>query len=196
MSLIKLIEHFAHIEELPIEIDEIRGAILDLGIQDGIKIAGRSADPAKVWGAFYQYTTHAAVYAQPDFHTLIVYNEKLPIPWQRVVCCKELVHIFDRAEERTSSVEAVAALTAKLLGPMSSDDFGYDDIMALKDKTALYECLPLLFPQAAREKARLAIEEGRHTIKSISESASLPVPFVDLILSDAWPSLIASFLTD
>jgi len=196
MSLIKLIEHFEQVEELPIEIDEIREVILDLGMQDVIKIAGKPADPAKIWGAFYQYTTHAGVYAQPDFHTLIVYNENLPVPWQRVVCCKELVHIFDRAEERTSSVDAVAALTTKLLGPMSSDDFGYDDIMALKDKTALYECLPLLMPQAARIKAKVAIEEGRHTVESIAEKASLPVPFVALILSDAWPSLSASFLTD
>ncbi|WP_439543273.1 hypothetical protein [Hyphomicrobium sp.] len=125
MSLFKkLISEFADRSEVPVEIDEIRDAIVKLGMQDEIVFIGNDVDPGQIWGAIYQYTKAIAVYSPPEFHTIIGYNTRLPIPWQRVVCCKELVHLFDRKEERTNTPEHVKELAEKILGPMSSDEFG------------------------------------------------------------------------
>lgn len=197
MSLFKkLIEQFSDIEMLPIEITEVRDAILDLGVQDQIHIVGNSADTAKVWGAYYKFSRHPGVYAAPELHSIIAYNLGLSIEWQRVVCCKELVHIFDRDEERTNTPEHVVELAAKLLGPMSSEDFGIGEIMALKDKIAMYQSLPLLFPNAARSKALAAIAAGTHDAKSIAKQAVLPLSIVTLILSKDWPAISSHFLDD
>lgn len=192
----KLISEFATRNEVPVEINEIRDAVIKIGMQDKIVFIGKSVDTQKIWGAIYQYTTHSSPYAQPDLHTIIAYNTDLPVPWQRVVCCKELVHIFDRKEERTNTPEHVVELAEKILGPMSSEDFGFGDVMALKDKIALYQSLPLLFSNAARDAAISAISAGRKTEKSVAEAAALPVSLVKLMLSDEWPAIAEEFLKD
>lgn len=197
MSAFKtLISEFATRNEVPVEINEIRDAVIKLGMQDQIVFIGRPVDLQKIWGAIYQYTTHSSSYAQPDLHTIIAYNTNLPVSWQRVVCCKELVHIFDRKEERTNTPEHVVELAEKILGPMSSEDFGFGDVMALKDKIALYQSLPLLFSNTARNAAITSIGEGRQTEKSVADAAALPLPLVKLMLSDEWPGIAEEFLKD
>lgn len=188
MTLLRVLDHFNPIRELPIEIPDMRDVVIKFGIQDSIVfVPCQKMDPTKLRGAFYQYTTHKGVYVAPDFRTLIVYSGQLSIDWQRLVCAKELIHVLDGKAEKTKTEDELQGLIDKIIGPLSTEDFGLADIMAAKDKLAVYQALAVLFPDAARADALAFIANGG-TVDEIVRRASIPERFVRLVLTDEWPS--------
>jgi len=169
--------------------EEIAAAISDLGFQDEVYFYDVEADRASIRGAFYQFKYRPGVYADPQLVTLVPYNSNDSLEWQRVVCCKEMMHIFDSELERTDTEDEVPEFMDKLLGPLSTDDFGVADFMAAKDKVALYQCLPLLLPKAALQIARKAVNDKRATPEQVAEWANIPVKLVLLMLEPEWDSI-------
>ncbi len=188
MLIQNLAKNFETRVKLPIEIFEVRDAVVRLGIQDSIIFSGEDMDPANCRGAFYQYTQRAVVYGEPELVSLIVYSQHLTIPWQRMVCCKEIMHVLDKQEGKTNKKEEVVALAEKLLGPLSSEDYGLADFMAATDRLALYQGLAVLFPLAARTQALDKVKKTK-TVAEIAEWASVPEPLVNFVLDPAWPKL-------
>ena len=103
----RLIEEFENRVDLPIDLAEIAQAITELGFSDEIKFQEVDADSAQLRGAFYQYYYHRAAYALPTWVTCIFYNKEEPAEMQRVICCKELMHIFDSKMEKTDKIVPV-----------------------------------------------------------------------------------------
>lgn len=189
MSLQRVVEAFAGSADLPIEIPEIRDEIVRLGFQDRIIFSGQDADPGKCRGVFYQFTVRDGVYADPILTTLIVFNSRLSVPWQRVVCCKEMIHLMDRRIEQTRTSEQVQGLLDKLLGPLSTEDYGIADLMASHDRLALYQALPILFPDAARTAALAEVAMQRKSVADIAEWAVMPAVLVRMVMDENWPVL-------
>lgn len=181
----KLVESFAGRVELPIEVDEIVDAIKDLGWQDEIYLFPVDSDPTRVRGAFRQFTYQKAVYGEPQLVTHIVYSKNVSLAWQRVISVKELVHIYDSVAAKTDTEEEVSQLLDRLVGPLSSEDYGLVDLQAAKDRLALYQALPLLLPKAALKIAR----ENGLAPELVAERACMPIELVSLILSDEWQDL-------
>lgn len=187
--LAELIENFADRVELPIDVQEIADAIRELGFQDEIRFYDVEADSSTIRGLFDQFTYRPGVYAEPVLVTLIPYNSNDPVEWQRVVCCKEMMHIFDSDLEKTDTPEEIPDFLDKLLGPLSTDDFGLADFMAAKDKVAMYQCLPLLMPKAALEVARGAVDSGEKSPAEVAEWAKLPERLVRFMLLKEWDTI-------
>jgi len=186
MSLAKLIQQFSGVAELPVEIPEIRDAVVNLGFQDDIIFHPEPIDPAKLRGIFYQYTLRdPPPYGDQRLCTLIVYSGVLSVDWQRVVCGKELVHVMDARVAHTRTADETNNLLIKLLGPFSTEDFGLADFVAAKDKLALYQILPVLFPEAARKAAA----SSEKTVEEIATWACLPLPLTRLVMTDDWPAI-------
>ncbi|HRV61819.1 MAG TPA: hypothetical protein P5036_02485 [Albidovulum sp.] len=192
----KLIEQFSGGTNLPIEVDDIVRAITEMGVQDEIHLFQADTDPAVVRGVFHQYRRPRGLYCEPDWITQIVYTKNIDVAWQRVICCKELVHLFDAHVEQTDTEEEVSELLKKLLGPLSTEDYGLADLMAAKDRIALYQSLPLLFPRASLEEARWAVQSGEKTPEEIADWACIPVQFVRLMLSEHWEHLNGALMEE
>ncbi|SMX29396.1 hypothetical protein TRP8649_03530 [Pelagimonas phthalicica] len=188
-----LIEKFQDCVMLPIEIDEIRDAIIELGVQDKIIFSGEDLDTGVLKGAFYQWYESSGMYAESTWTTLIVYPDGEPIEMQRVICAKELIHICDKAIARTHTPELIDKLAKKVLGPFESPDTSSADLMATIDKLAQYQGLDLLLPKAAREIARDKISKGLLTPSDVAEAAVMPLSQTLLVLDESWED-ISSFL--
>ena len=188
----RLIEKFDSVEVLPVEIEEIRAAIISLGVQDRIILYPDSKmDSTRLRGFFYRYRDRSVVYGDPENITLIAFSSSETPAWQRIICCKEMVHIFDDDDERTNTLAELDGLIKRLPWSQSSDEISIFDVMATKDHLALYQAIPLLFPLAAREKALRAIASGSRTFEQIVEESCLPSELVRLVLTDEWPKLSA-----
>jgi hypothetical protein len=188
--LLRVVEKFRDIEDLPIEIEDIREAILSLGFQDRIIFcADQEMVVSRLRGVFYQYRQRPVLYGEPEDVTLIVYASSEPLAWQRTICCKEMIHIFDDKVERTETLEELDGLIKRLLGPLSVDEVSIYDLMAAKDRLALYQAIPLLFPMAARNRALAEVKSGTKAVEQIAEEACLPLELVQLALSEDWPRL-------
>lgn len=186
----KLAAHFENREQLPIELPEIRTAILSFGVQDSIVFSGEDMDPGRCRGAFYQYTNRSGIYGDLQLNTLIVYSKKLDITWQRMICCKEVIHVLDHAAAKTKDATAVVALAEKVLGPLSSETYGLADLMAASDRIALYQALAVIFPMAAWQVAMAKFRAGKKTAIEIAEWACLPADLIEhVVLQDGWPRL-------
>ena len=185
----ELIKYFEDRTELPVEVEDIAAAIIKLGFQDNIHFFDISADLSRIRGTFYQFWYRPGVYADPLMITLVPYNKNDSLEWQRIVCCKEMMHIFDSDLERTDTKEEVPEFLDKILGPLSTDDYGVADFMAAKDKVAMYQCLPLLLPSAAIQIARQAVADEILTIEDVARKASMPASLVGIMLEKEWDTL-------
>jgi len=190
MHLKSLLDAVNDIEEMPIEVHELSAHLIKFGCQDQIIFfPDEEMEPSILKGVHYRYTTSNGVYSPPNLVTLITFSPSLPVEWQRLVCCKELIHICDTAVERTETADEVKALIDKLLGPLTDGAVGVSDLMALKDQIALYQAVGILFPASAREQAIAAIEAGTHTIQDIVEWVALPEVAVKTVLDPEWPEV-------
>ena len=94
MSIKRLIEAFATREIVPIELNSVVERIRELGVQEEIYYWNYDIDPTVLQGKIEHWDW-------PDNdgnkHGVIdiYYAAKLKIEWQRVVVCKELLHILD-----------------------------------------------------------------------------------------------------
>jgi hypothetical protein len=194
MMIKNIIEATSTISAMPIEVSEISQIIVANGYQDNIIMRAVDAKPEKLRGVCHQYTTSPGVYVPPSFVSLIVYNQNLSLEWQRVACCKELVHICEKGVEKTSTQEAVIGLIDKLVGHSSRDDYSLYDYMAVMDRLGLYVAVGLLFPSAAREQAVSAVNGGMRSVSEIAEWVCLPEALVALALRPEWPDLLLNLL--
>ena len=84
---------------------------------------------------FINFTRRPGVYAPPDFCTLVIYSSHLTSDWQLLVC-EELIHVMDGKYEKTKTPDELQGLIEKIIGPLSTEDFGLADLMAAKEKPA------------------------------------------------------------
>ncbi len=190
MHIKRLLDATSKISEQPIEIDDLAKIIVEFGCQDKIIFhPDKELNENHIRGIFYQYTTRPGVYAEPELVTLIIYSANQEVEWQRLVCCKELVHWGDKEIEKTSTAETLDELLDKILVPFSTENFGIADIMASKDKLATYIALGILFPPLAREEAIASLESGEKTIEQVATWVGLPVRLVEVVINERWPKL-------
>jgi hypothetical protein len=187
----KLLSSYHIRENLPVDVQEVARFLIEkCGCQDSIIFHPEVMEIGALRGMYLQYTTRPGVYAAPELETLIIYPSNEPPEWQRMICAKELIHVCDGKSARTNSAQEVDDLIDKLLGPLSTDDYGLADLMASVDRIALYQALAILFPWGAREIALAKIANGV-TEQQIASWAELPMSLVKLVLSEAWAELYA-----
>lgn len=190
MNLRDLIVSFDAATKLPIEIPEIADQIIRLGYPGRILFVPLdSVDPPNLRGATYRLQTKGDPKTESVRETtVIVYNTKLSIPWQRLVCSKELVRIASDDSEAASSAAELEAL----LGSLVIDDLG--KVGAVRDSLTTLRCLPLLFPDSARRIAVEKIREGTRRLEEIADWASLPLEYTAMVVSDDWPRVREAIL--
>jgi hypothetical protein len=95
---------------------------------------------------------------------------------------------MDGKVEKTKTPEELQGLIDKIIGPLSTEDFGLADVMAAKDKLAVYQALGVLFPDAAWADAKKAMEAGK-TKQQIMRQTCIPDQFANLVLAEDWPAI-------
>lgn len=105
--------------------------------------------------------------------------------WERLVCCKELVHILDPIDHRVMTEDGFHRLIEKIVLPPGLSD-GSDSIKVLSDRIAIWYALAILFPWATRQLFKKPLEEGKLTIEEIASIVDLPVEYAALVMHDVW----------
>lgn len=182
--------------ELPIEIEEICKALVEMGYQDDIRVVGEEMDTNQLLGAYFQFTEPAGgLYSEPRMVSLIVYPSNIDDPTlQRMICAKELVHVCDAHVSRTSEPNDIMELAHVLSGRSSLGDEPRMTMKVAADMLAQQKGLMLLFPKAARVIARQKLAEEQTTLDDLADRLQLPVATVDDMIDESWDK-IADALT-
>lgn len=108
----------------------------------------------------------------------------MPLEWQRVVVCKEMIHILDPDELLTSTAADMRSLIERIAMPLDLQ-LGYNG-HEVGDRLAEFQALAILLPKAARAILMPAFKSGNLSAQEIAQHAEIPVRYVDFIMSDEW----------
>jgi len=198
MSIAKIIRHFEAIGRVPVSVadvlKQVQAVVLDEVVE--VRALDRSAD--KIRGFHYRYHNqpHADSALMPESIAVAAYSIQQPLGWQRLVCCKELIHIFDREPICTSSKEEVVRLGQKLTGESHFEKVDGENIQWFFDEIAKYQALAILFPFGLREELLAIKPPEKHDLAAISDVVQLPIEMVYTVMSDKWPLLREGILAN
>jgi len=176
--------------ELPVEIQEICDALVEMGYQDDIRVVGEDMDTEQLLGTYVQLTEPSGgMYSEPRLVSLIVYPTNVDFVSRRIVCAKELVHVCDANVAKTKDSNDIMDLAMVLAGRASIGDEPRMTMKVAADILAQQKGLMLLFPKAARVIARQRVADGEVTLEVLSEQLQLPTSTVEDMLEDDWDKL-------
>lgn len=189
MSLQKLIRHFSAIETLPIDVNDVATQVKALGIQDEIRFIPVEMNTDVIRGNIHRYTLPALAYKEPCRCADIYYDGQQSDDWKRLVCCKELVHLFDPAGSTVKNKDDLRRQVEKIVLPSEFQDPVDDGLKVITDRLATYYAAAILLPLAARALLLPAIDDGKLTVEDVGRIADIPTRYAALVLSAGWAKL-------
>jgi hypothetical protein len=120
----------------------------------------------------------------------IDFPASLSLDWQRMICCKELVHILDPIDCRVMTEESFDKLCEKLVLPPDLQE-PTNGLAIWTDRMAVFQALAILFPWASRQHLVEPYRAKKITAEKISELFDIPLRYVYLVMSDDWQKVHA-----
>jgi len=189
-----VIRHFGASPAAPIDIeDDIIPFLRDGGIRDDLWFWPVELDDSKLRGKLVHWEPWdynddwAHDYDRPRRVGDIYVSKSLEVPWQRVIACKELLHVLDPPTNRVAEAAEVERLVKRIVLPLGSELAA--DYKTLTDTMGLYEALAVLFPWRVRENLMSAYLAEKLTAQQIAEYVEIPLQYVYLVMSDIWPQV-------
>jgi hypothetical protein len=187
-SLQSLLGEFSKRDVVPIDVDEVVDAMVALGVKDEFYFWGVEIDDHRLRGALVHWQPWDYPSQEPGKDANLVadiyYAKSLGKDWQRLVCCKELLHVLEPEVSRTNTPEKVQTLIDKIVLAPELQDVVKDGIEASTDGLMLYVALALLFPFSAREL--LLADSIKRTPKEVALMVDLPERYVALVMHESW----------
>lgn len=186
MTITKLIAEFSERVVVPVELDDVVASLVKRGVRDEIYYWKVDSDTDVLRGeiTYWKYPDGEGGHKHCAD---IDYAKSLPIDWQRLVICKELLHILDPVESRVAAPDEVRELIQKIRLPPEDQEPLRDGMKVLSDRVGIYQALAVLFPWKTRELLGPPLADGKITIQDISLMLSVPLRYVAVVMSTLWP---------
>lgn len=188
LSVKELIREFSTRGTLPVEIEDVIAAIRSRGISDEIYYFwDNNLDPKTLRG-YIKHDEYPQPSGPPKLAVEITYA-KMGHEWERLVCCKEVLHVLEPAEQRCGKPDEVDLLIEKIILPADLVDPFTDGLHAATDRAALIYAVATLFPLAARNILMPKYSNGKLTLADIEDIAELPARYVAIVMSAVWKDI-------
>ncbi len=139
------------------------------------------------YGHIKQYRQSNGVYTEPLWITEIRYDRRLNVCWKRFVCCKELMHVFDSADERTNTPEKFRQLLSELENPPPAEK---SSEMYKSESKAMWMALAILCPGTVYNARKPVWEGEKFSNYAIALELRIPEHYVDALLSDTFAGML------
>ena len=179
-----LIFHLRESKTIPVRKSAICSWIKEKGLQDNVEIFEAPLPPGLVRGAILQFETKQA---GADIYRVarILVSDALDYIWMEFVICKEMMHIFDRENERTFENDQVIHVIENL------NKFGFDlnsiekrSTDEIHDKFAVFlACLCLVPINGLRTELQNKIHSNNLTIGQAASILRIPLRHAELCLT-------------
>ncbi len=201
MSVKKISHHFDGLGIVPVKIEEVILKIQEFVPDDKIIVNGIDAPPKGTLGLNYanrfigieELTPGSAI--MPITHHRIVYSTRMDGRLQRLVVCKELLHILDSNPARTTNKEKVLQLAEGLLASHNGNNQAENPLEHFADKIAIWLSLIVLFPYGFWEVCRRDYRAGKITLDQIADVLEIPSSYIAVTMDDKWDQMREGFLS-
>lgn len=186
MLFAELVRSFSGRTVLPVDVNDIIPFLRENNIQDDIEFVGVDFNTEILQGKIKRWTSRNAVYGDQIFYANIYYPRNVTLDWQRMICCKELLHLMEPHDWHVSAKEDILKLAQKIGLPREQQDAPGDGIHAMSDRVMEYIALAVLFPWAAREQLIVPFQADKLTLADIARLADIPHRYVGLLMHEMW----------
>lgn len=162
--------------------------IIELTGQDEVLFTPVTLDPQISLGHIKKYRLTTGVYADPKWMIDIRFHKDLNPCWQRYVCCKELMHVFDTEAERTDTREKFERLMAELESPPLAKDASE---MFLSENRTKWMAVAALCPRPLRDHFIGPYTAGTMSDYEIALALRVPEGCVKTIMSEYYSNYLA-----
>jgi len=157
---------------------------MELSSQDELWYVPVDLDPEISLGHIKQYRVPTCVYDHdPRWVTEIRYFEELDLDWQRFVCSKELMHVFDSALERTDTAARFEELLNEIETPLPTDAASP---MYKSESTTKWMAVLVLCPKPVRDYFKARWESGELSDYEVALELQIPEPLIPPIMSERY----------
>ncbi len=191
MSIGRVVRHFEASGKLPVDILEVLEQVRSHVPDERIRLKSVNVDPTRLRGGCwrYRYKIDDGSILMPIQCSTIVYSAQMDLRWQRLVACKELIHVLDPDPITTSKMEDVVHLAETLASATGPVRPAANNLQTFFDQLAKWQATTILFPFGFREEILPYVADGRVDVATLSEWTQLPTECVQVVLSDAWEPL-------
>lgn len=192
MSVSELIKKFDVLKKVPVDVNDVIAELRARGIEHEIYFWPADINDERLKGQLVQidYWDYPLTDANMDGPTKTVadiyYCKSMSEDEQRLVCCKELLHILDPAGCRAATEEEITRLFQKIGLPPEMQDAAADGAPVSSDRVALYEAVAVLFPYATRQLLMKPYKEEKITLADIARLVDIPYKYVAFVMHDVW----------
>lgn len=163
-----------------VSVSEIRQAILDRGYAVAVDVYPVELDDKVSLGHVIIRDTKEDRYDEEGgLHASVRFDRELNTCWARFVCCKEMMHLFDDADERTDSREKFE----KLLREIEASPL--DGSAALESEyKAEWMALLILCPKPERDRYKAMFDANEIGPYDLALHFRIPARFVGRLLGE------------
>lgn len=188
MKIAELVTEFSTRDLLPIDVNDVVECLRSNGAEEDIEFIGVELDPEILQGQIKIFEVRTGIYgAETTTMANIYYHKGHSVDWQRMICCKELIHLLDPMTARTSETDDIDELANRIGLPPEMQDPMNDGLATNVDRMAEFRALAILFPLRAREYLIDPYKRGLIKLADIARLADIPQRYIGLAMSDHWP---------
>lgn len=187
MHVTELIKAFDATDTLPVDVNDVLGCLRKNGVHDNIEFIGVDLKPDVLLGTIKVFHVRSIMYGEPERWVNIYYHRGWTPDWQRMISCKELVHLLDPASAYTSAPDDIQRLADKIGLPPEMQDPSADGFATNIDRLAEFRAAALLLPATARELLLPLYKDGKLKLTDIARMADMPSKYAGFVMSDSWP---------
>ena len=192
MQVKELIAEFSVKETLPIDLKEVEDALRAKEVEDEIYYFYDQSLDHNILAGFI--LTEDIPWGDETKRFSTITYAKMGHEVERLVCCKEMLHILDPEYLQTRSIEAVDRLISEIILPPELSNMLKNGVQSNFDMIGITHAIAVLMPLAAIEIFRPIYKAGRITIEEIAKLAELPIFAINFAMSDVWPDLHAKLV--
>lgn len=186
MSVSRLIRAVEGVGRVPVSLDDVVHRVRGLVPDERVSVIAVDIDPSLLRGLCVTLREDDGAMLTRIKHSRILFSSQMSLPEQRLVCCKELIHVLDADPVRTSSHGQILPLAERMAHGHTNNLKGPDDVKAFVDAMAKWQALALLFPYGFYEQIYPHFKAGRVSNTAIASYVGLPQVYVDVVLTDTW----------
>lgn len=186
MTVLKLLEDLSKRESLPVEVSDVLAEIRNRGIDDIVEFFYDIELDTQIIAGFLKRDEFEKD-GKKRFKSVITYG-KMGHEQERLVCCKELLHILDPDGVRVESLQQLESLINKMSLPANLVD-PVPDRFSSTDRIAILEAIAILFPLGARNILYEKYVAGKISLAWVAEQAELPYQYAKMVMNGYWPDM-------
>ncbi len=196
MRIGELVAIFQNGLDLPVDVNQVLAAIISSGVEVETEFIGVELDTLILRGKYRLFHWPNGFYGgDPNVMAKVYYHRNDGSDWQRIVCCKEIIHLLDPVSSFSNTREQQTALAEKMGLPFHLQDPTKAPMDVNIDLVAEYIATAVLLPLVAREAFLEPLKLKKISIDDIALIADIPSRYVSIVMSATWPSIHEKLLT-